>query len=60
MDIFRIAWFLRSGSHRVNFYKGKWETTSNIFFVFPFGQIAKEKLQNSVFMTFKKRGEKLE
>ncbi len=61
MDLFHISRFLSSGSHHswVSLKSSEWESTANIFFAFPFAQIAKEKLHDSVFMTFNQRGKKL-
>ncbi len=56
MDLVHISGFLSSGSRHswVNFKSSEWESTTNRFFEFPFAQRTKEKLHDSVFMTFKK------
>lgn len=36
-------------------YSSEWETTTHLYFAFPFAQRAKEKLLYSLFTTFKKR-----
>ncbi len=36
-----------------NFESSEWESTTNMFFAFPFAQITKEKLHYSAFTMFK-------